>query len=488
MAHRDNTGAGPGANDNASGTAALIELARAYARSTAGTSRNLGPQHTILFLSTDGGAYGGLGAAHFAAHSPYRDRVVAVINLDSLAGHGPPRLELTGDQPRSTAAALVETAAARIVEQGGRGPGRTSALGQLVDLGFPFSLYEQAPFVGRGIPAVTLTTAGNRPPNAVADVPAALDGARLGRLGRAAEALVASVDGAVELTQGTSSYVYLGSRLVRGWAIELVLFAMLLPAVMASVDLFARCRRRHIGLRPAFRSLRSRLVFWLWIGALFELFALAGAWPGGVARPIAPDTAAATNWPLWALTGFLVLVLFSWLVARPRLVPRRPATSEEELAGYTASTIALGVVALVIIGWNPFALIFVLPSLHCWIWLPNYRNRHLAYRVALLAGGFAGPVLLLGSLATRFGLGLDAPWYLAELTAVGYVPLVSLLIVLTWAAAAAQITVLFARRYAPYPSASQRPPGPLRSSVRTAVLTVRSLRRHAHRERQAAEG
>src|ERR671939_388511 len=31
MAHRDNTGTSPGANDNASGTAALIELARGYA-------------------------------------------------------------------------------------------------------------------------------------------------------------------------------------------------------------------------------------------------------------------------------------------------------------------------------------------------------------------------------------------------------------------------------------------------------------------------
>ena len=32
MAHRDDIGTGPGANDNASGTAALIELARAYAQ------------------------------------------------------------------------------------------------------------------------------------------------------------------------------------------------------------------------------------------------------------------------------------------------------------------------------------------------------------------------------------------------------------------------------------------------------------------------
>ena len=489
MAHRDNTGTGPGANDNASGTAALIELARAYAPTATGRARSLGPQHTILFLSTDGGAYGSLGAAHFAAHSSYRGRVVAVVNLDALAGRETPRIELSGDRPRSPAAALVETAAARIVEQGGERPGRTSALGQLVDLGFPFTLYEQGPFVGRGIPAVTITTGGNRPPAPVPDVPDSLDGTRLGQLGRAAESLVASLDAGLELTQGTSSYVYLGPRLVRGWAIELVLFAMLLPAFMASVDLFARCRRRRIRLASAFRSVRSRLGFWLWAGAIFELFAIAGAWPGGAARPINPESAAATDWPLWTLAGFFCLLGLSWLTARPRLVPRRPATREEELAGHTAAMIALSVLAFVITGWNPFALVFILPSLHSWVWLPNYRERHAAFRVALLAAGFLGPLLLLGSLAVRFGLGLDAPWYLAELTAVGYVPTVSVLIALAWAAGAAQVVVLVAGRYAAYPRASERPPrGPLRNTVRSVVLATRALRRDAHRERQAAEG
>src|SRR5919206_302012 len=56
-AHRDDSGAGPGANDNASGTAALIELARAYANPSKG--RRAGPAHRIVFLSTDGGAFGG---------------------------------------------------------------------------------------------------------------------------------------------------------------------------------------------------------------------------------------------------------------------------------------------------------------------------------------------------------------------------------------------------------------------------------------------
>src|SRR5207253_1423174 len=124
---------------------------------------------------TDGGAFGELGADHFIRRSPLRRRIVAAINLDSVAGHGAPRLELAGDEARSPSAKLVETAAVRVAEQTGRGvPGRTSAVGQLIDLAFPFSLYEQAALIAAGVPAVTLTTAGDRPPNSFSDRPGGL--------------------------------------------------------------------------------------------------------------------------------------------------------------------------------------------------------------------------------------------------------------------------------------------------------------------------
>src|SRR5438874_7183521 len=71
MAHRDNDGTGPGANDNASGTAMLIQLARAYGVPPGRPAAQLRPNHTILFVSTDGGAYGGVGATWFAAPSPF---------------------------------------------------------------------------------------------------------------------------------------------------------------------------------------------------------------------------------------------------------------------------------------------------------------------------------------------------------------------------------------------------------------------------------
>src|SRR6476659_2663837 len=330
MAHRDNDGTGPGANDNASGTAMLVQLARAYGTPPGFTRGALHPNHTILFVSTDGGAFGALGAAAFAAHSPLRRDVAAVIDLDSVGGPGRIRLQINGDVPRNPSGTLVETAAARVAAQIGRRPARDSILRQLTDLGFPYSLYEQAPFLAHGIGALTLSTAGDNPPDPVGDVAQHLRVDKLNQVGRSAQDLLGSLDEGLEFAQGTASFLYLGSRLIRGWAIELVLMACLVPFLAAAVDLFARCRRRHIPLAPALRSLRSRLGFWAWVVVLFELFALLGAWPGGAPRPVSPRSDAATNWP----AGFLVLAgllaLAGWLVTRERLLPRGKGRTADE--------------------------------------------------------------------------------------------------------------------------------------------------------------
>jgi Peptidase family M28 len=476
MAHRDNTGEGPGANDNASGTAALLEIARSFAAPAAPPSPPR-PNHTIVFLSTDGGGFGALGAQRFVEKSPYRDRLVAVVNLDAVAGRGRLRLEIAGDRPRSPAAALVRTASIRILEQTGAEPEHAPAAAQLLDLAFPFSLYEQAPFVGHGVPALTLTTAGARPPPAFGDSIDRLDRRRLGAVGRSAQALLGSLDQEVELAQGTSSYVYLGSRTIRGWALIFILGAALLPCLAVIVDLFAHLRRRHIRLAPALRSYRTRLAFWLFAGALFELFALLGIWEKGASRPISPESSPGTSWPVVGLAVFTCFFAVSWLVARDRLLPRRTVSAEEELAGYTASLLVLAVIALLIVATNPFALIFLLPSLHAWIWLPQLRDRNPALRAAAVAAGFAGPGLLVLSFAVRLDLGLDAPWYLAQLVAVGYVPLTSVLLLCSWLAVSGQLAAVAAGRYAPYPEVSERPPlGPIRALVRKVVLLGRRRR------------
>jgi hypothetical protein len=485
VAHRDNTGASPGANDNGSGTAALLELARSFATLQA-PPRPPEPNHTILFLSSDAGAFGGLGVEHFIEHYRYRDRVVAAVDLDSIAGNGRPHIVFSGDTPKFASPVLVRTAATRLADQTGVEPTWPGSLSQLLDLAFPLSLYEQAPFVADGVAAVALTSGQDRPPPALGDTPDRLNGARLTRIGRSGQALLESLDDDVELAEGTSSYIYLGGRAVRGWAIVLILFAAMLPALAVIVDLFARLRRRHIPLAPALRSYRTRLVFWLLAALLFELFALVGVWTTGAARPLAPELSPGTEWPVLALIVYGCLVALGWLFSRDRLIPRRPVADGEELSGQVAALLVLAVLSLLIVAMNPYAVIFVLPSLHAWIWLPQVRNKPAPIQLIALLGGFLGPLLLVGSIATRLGLGLDAPWYLAQLAAVGYVKLPTLLVGGAWVAVAAQLTAITARRYAPYPTAAERPRlGPARRLLRKAVLSSRGRKRPDEEQRAA---
>jgi len=483
-AHRDGSREGPGANDNASGTAALIELARAYAPGPTARGAQGGPLHTLVFLSTDGGAYGALGAAHFADQAAYGDRIAAVLSLDALAGRGRGRLEFRGDTARGASASLVQTASDRVLEQTGERVRRPGTLSQLLDLGFPFSLREQAPFVSAGVPAVTLTTSGDRPPGAFDDSVPQLARGRLDELGRSAQSLVQSLDSGFDLAPGPASYLYLGERVVPGWAVRLVLVAALLPFLAAAVDLFARCRRRRIALAPAVRSLLSRFAFWLVLGGLFGGFWLLGAWPGSSSgRPLALETAAAGDWPALALGALGLLSALAWLLARERLIPRRPVVSSEELAGYTVALLALGVLALVVVTVNAYALAVLLPALHTWLWLPQARGGSAWTRMVLLVVGFFGPLLFLVSFATRYELGLDAPWYLLTLVSVGYVSPLALLLLLAWAAPTAQLIALAAHRYAPFPARGEQGARGLLGRTVSAL----AARRQRAREPEVAE-
>jgi Peptidase family M28 len=472
VAHRDNIGGSPGADYNASSTGALLELAR-YTGSAA-------LSHTIVLVSTDGDVFGSLGSAEFASSWPGRDRLAAVIDLDAIGGRGAPNLHFTGDTPRTPVSTLLATAEASIEEQAQTTPQRPNALSQLIDLAFPFSLYGQSPFIAQGTPAVTLSTAGVRPPKAAGDTIVALNQEHLDQLGKSAQVLLGSLDSAADVASGTESYVWTGTRLIRGWTIQFVLLACLLPFLAATVDLFARCRRRHIALRPALRSLASRMGLWLWVGILLLFFSVTGIFPKGESRPISPSSLVAQDWPAVALGVFAGLVALGWLVTRPRLIPNGPVSRTDELGGHLAAMLALGVVALVVAAQNPFALIFILPSLHAWLWLPHASERGRAAALGVYALGFTGPLLLVGSFAFRYEFGFDALWYIVALTSVGFVPVALILSFLAWAAAAAQVGTIAARRYAPYPAAEDRPRrGPIRESIRQTVLLTRRMRRPA---------
>jgi hypothetical protein len=447
VAHRDNNGKSAGANRDASGTAVLVELARAYA--TAGTTESARkPLHTLVFLSTDGGAYGSLGAARFAATSPLARRAVAVVSLDGLAGKAPARLELSGLRGHSPPPALVRTAAARIEAELGRAPARPGLLRQLVSLALPFGYGEQAPLLGAGIPAVRISTAadGGTPPGG--DELAGIDASRLTQLGRASESLLTSLDTAVELPSTTAGELYFGERAVRGWALQLLLLTLVVPFAAAALDLLSRCQRRQVPLAPAWRAFRRRLGLWLVLLLLLAVAAALGALPREPRLPPPPDQPPVDAWPVGAVAIGIVAVALVWLRARARLIPRGRARPEEDLGAYAVAFLVLlflaGATALV----SPYGLVLVLPSLYAWLLLPQLRLAPSWMTDVAFGVGLIGPVLALVVLAEQLQLGLRAPLYAASLLTTGVVPWGSTLVLTAWAAVASFVGAIAAGRYA----------------------------------------
>src|SRR5690606_9701624 len=73
-----------GAIDNATGTAALLEIAEAF------TKQEVKPKRSILFLAVTAEEQGLLGSEYYATNPVYPlDKTVAVLNMDALSNYGP---------------------------------------------------------------------------------------------------------------------------------------------------------------------------------------------------------------------------------------------------------------------------------------------------------------------------------------------------------------------------------------------------------------
>lgn len=146
-AHRDHFGqqAGllfSGADDNASGTAVMLELARVL------TQRPLPSKRTILFASFDGEERGLLGSTLYVSHPAFPlKRTVAMINLDHLGvGNGKLTLGVTRMDK-----ALAQQAA----DQAG--------LCDKIQLYGYFPGGDHVPFYDAGVPTVTVVSSGTHP-------------------------------------------------------------------------------------------------------------------------------------------------------------------------------------------------------------------------------------------------------------------------------------------------------------------------------------
>ncbi|AMY12328.1 Aminopeptidase S [Luteitalea pratensis] len=132
-----------GARDNASGVAALLELARTYA------AASVRPGRTVYFLAPTAEERGLLGSEYFAQHAPFPiDRIAANLNMDSMNVYGSSSTFVLLGADRTDAFGLVE----EVARQQKRAPG----VDEHPERGY-FFRSDHFPLAKAGVPAFSLT-------------------------------------------------------------------------------------------------------------------------------------------------------------------------------------------------------------------------------------------------------------------------------------------------------------------------------------------
>lgn len=385
-----------------SGTAVLIGLAHALA----GESQN----HSIVLVSI-GAPVGSAGATALARSLARAGQSIdAVLVLGDLAAAHPsePVVVPFSDSETVAPPALTLTVARYLRAQTGIAAGGANFGAQLAHLAIPLTLTEQGPFAGRGMPAVLVSLAGSRltaPGEAVND-------------GRPAEAYgailetVDALDGAAP-PPAPSAYLVLSGKVVPLWAVRLLVLALILPAGLATIDAFARTRRRgHSITRWLVWALAGAVPF-IVVLAILELAHVAGLLPAppalvgaGTVKLTASGAAVIAVAAIGWIAAFVLLRPLCIRVALNHLghSAKRPSTAAGDAAA-VALSVVMCVTALVVWALNPFAAALLIPAVNLWLWLAQEEVRARRWLVAALVLGGALPALaVLGYDAHSFGL------------------------------------------------------------------------------------
>ncbi len=402
----------PDAPGTAADTAALMQIARVYQ----GRPSN----KTLVLASIDGSHVGQAGARKLVDILPDPDLVDAVLVVSDLGARtndGSLVQTWSNDSTRG-GISLQRTLAESIrLELGGTGGGSSGVLGQLARLSFPIGIGAQSVLLENGYDAVRLSGSGELPPGG-SGPPEAIDPDRLGGLGRATLRTLSALDQGPRPPHGPKSYVQAVSQVLPGWVLTLLAGALLLPVLVASVDAFARARRRQIDV--------LRWLSWLgvWVApflaalAVAQVLALFDATPAPPAAPVPPDDLPLDGPALAVLAGVLVAMVLAYFLARWLAARPDPAlTDPPDLGAGVALGLTIAVGSLLLWLVNPYAGLLVVPAAHLWMLLALTRplpNRRV--RALLIAVGVA-PALLV-ALYYMFALSLNplsGVWYLLML-------------------------------------------------------------------------
>jgi hypothetical protein len=401
IAHRD-VASGSGATTSIASTAALLEIAAGFGGST--------HRKTVVFVSTDGGELGALGARRFAddySDAALLDAAVVLSQPASADPRAPLVIPWSGD-PESSSAELVATAGEAVSTEVGLPPGDEGPLDELFRLALPAGIGEQAPLIEGGVDAVRLSSSGELPIEPAADGADDLSATALERFGRAALSLTLALDLApTPLEHGPDSYIGLAGNLLPGWALELIALALLLPVAFASAAGLVRLSGRPERIMRGLGWALGRVLPFL--AALLALYVLALV---GLAPspdfPFDPDRFEI------GVGGVIAVVLIAGVLAAVMRVahPLRPPPPGAVEAAPAATLLLASAGAIGVWLVNPVLALLLAPGLHLWMLaaLPEIEPRRgLATGLVALAllPLVAGLVDLAGRLDAGPGVGWD---------------------------------------------------------------------------------
>ena len=405
MAHRDAAGR-PGAS-SASSTAALLELAQALD----GSSR----KKTFVFVSADGSAAGGAGARRFAESYGDRDKVDALLVLDDIGA---------ASAAPAVRGALVDQLAPRLAA-GRAHRGRRARKGDPIRRSrqdsWPASSCARpgrSRCASRARWSRTASTR-SRSPRAVS-CPAAMDRTRSTR-SRATGSRSSGAPPSERRSHSTATrtieasprrYLVAGGKVIPDWAIALLAVSLVLPAVVAAFDAFARARRRRLPVGDWIRwTLAAALPFALAV-AVALLFEAIGWLPDSVAEALSPAAAPSAGEAILPLLGILVCFAVGWVFVRPAFGGHLRAESSTLGLSAPAAAVALALVlsieVLLVCVVDPFTALMLVPAAHlCLLAALPERPRRSLLAGGILAGALLLPVLALGYYGVRLDLGAD---------------------------------------------------------------------------------
>ncbi len=379
-----------GVRAGASGTALMLRAARLFA--TTAHSR------PFLFVSTDGSTIGNAGMRWFLSRfSSFR--IAAAVVLDDPGASIGNEVHLWS-RGSDGAAALGLARIASDAAEPLTSDAEPSLGSQLLALAMPQSFGDQAPAVGAGIPAVTISNRRDSPLRAAPDPTPE----RMAQTGDALVRLLGAIDASTELPAPTRA-IAIGGQELRPAVARVVLLLLALPVLAAAVDVFARMRRGHVPLAPGARALGGRIVPALAVVGVGYALVLGGLLPGTAAG--APPLPAAV--PFDARSGLGLALAGAGAVVAWALMRRRGLGVEAPSEAAAALVVLAG---LLVAAWivRPFELVLVLPAAHAALLATAARRR--AHVVALVFLALTPLLALVLTLAAQLDSNpLFASWY-----------------------------------------------------------------------------